>query len=138
MQALIDQVSDYTISTVGSMTLKVSADEASGMNDIDLAVAALGMLQKQTIGVRAMVRAEFKGVAGGIQFQGTADRQDFQSAYNHAKKSFAGATKTVGDLTLTFTFEPAVDIDDAQFAQIHTVVKNLAIKNTVMTVEVAK
>jgi hypothetical protein len=73
-----------------------------------------------------------------MQFQGIAARQDFQSAYNHAKKALGGATKVVGDLTLTFTFDPALDIGDAQFAQIHTVVKNLAMKNTAMTVEVAK
>jgi len=138
MQNLIDQVSDYTIRTVGTMTLKVSADEASGMGDIDLAVASLGMLQKQAISVRSTIRAEFKGLAGGLQFQGTADRQDFQSAYNHAKKALAGATKVVGDLTLTFTFDPALDIGDAQFGQIHTVVKNLAMKNTAMSAEVTK
>ena len=74
MQSLIDQVSDYTIQTVSTMTLKVSADEASGMGDIDLAVASLGMLQKQAISVRSTIRAEFKGLAGGIQFQGTAER----------------------------------------------------------------
>lgn len=138
MQSLIDQVSDYTIQTVSTMTLKVSADEASGMGDVDLAVASLGMLQKQNISVRSTIRAEFKGVAGGLQFQGTAERQDFQSAYNHAKKALAGATKVVGDLTLTFTFEPALDMGDAQFGQIHTVVKNLAMKNTAMTAEVTK
>ncbi len=138
MQSIIDQVSDFSISTVSGMTLKVSADAASGMNDIDLAVASLGMLQKQRISVRALIRAEFKGLAGGIQFQGTADRQDFQAAYNHAKKSLSGATKTVGDLTLTFTFDPAVEVEDAEVAQIHTVVKSLAMKNTVMTAEVSK
>ena len=138
MQSLIDQASDYTIHTVSTMTLKVSADEASGMGDINLAVASLGMLQKQAISVRSTIRAEFKGLAGGMQFQGTADRQDFQSAFNHAKKALAGATKVVGDLTLTFTFEPALDISDAQFSQIHTVVKNLAMKNTAMAAEVTK
>ena len=138
MQSLIDQVSDYTIQTVSVMTLKVSADEASGMSDIDLAVALLGMLQKQAISVRSTIRAEFKGLTGGIQFQGTADRQDFQSAYNHTKKALAGATKVVGDLTLTFTFNPALGIGDAQFSQIHTVVKNLSMKNTAMRAEVTK
>ena len=138
MQSLLDQVSDYTIQTVSTMTLKVSADEAAGMGDIDLAVASLGMLQKQAIHVRSTIRAEFKGLAGGMQFQGTAIRQDFQLAFNHAKKAFAGSTKVVGDLTLTFTFEPALDVGDDQFGQIHTVVKNLAMKNTAMTAEVTK
>ncbi|MBU1800851.1 MAG: ATP-binding protein, partial [Actinobacteria bacterium] len=138
MQNLIDQVTDYTIRTVTTMTLKVSADEASGMNDIELAVASLGMLQKQVISVRSTIRAEFKGLAGGMQFQGKADRQEFQSAYNHAKKAFSGATKVVGDLTITFVFDPGLDIEDGQFNQIHTVVKNLAMKNTAMTAEVTK
>lgn len=138
MQSLIDQVSDYTIQMVSTVTLKVSADEASGMGDVDLAVASLGMLQKQAISVRSTIRAEFKGLVGGMQFHGTADRQDFQSAYSHAKKALAGATKVVGDLTLTLTFEPALDIGDPQFGQIHTVVKNLAMKNTAMTAEVTK
>ena len=120
------------------MTLKVTADEASGTSDIDLAVASLGMLQKQHITVRATIRAEFKGVNGGVQFQGTADRQDFQSAYNHVKKAIAGAVKVAGEVTLVFRFTPALDITDAQFGQIHTVIKNLVMTSTTMTAEVTK
>ena len=120
------------------MTLKVTADEASGTSDIDLAVASLGMLQKQIITVRATIRAEFNGVNGGIQFQGTADRQDFQSAYNHVKKAIAGASKVAGEVTLIFKFTPPLDVTDDQFNQIHTVVKNLGMKNTTMTAEVTK
>jgi len=101
-------------------------------------VAALGMLQKQHITVRATIRAEFKGVNGGVQFQGTADRQDFQSAYNHVKKAIGGANKVAGEVTLVFRFAPALDITDAQFGQIHTVVKNLGMKSTTMTAEVTK
>ncbi|MEW1974615.1 DUF499 domain-containing protein [Microbacterium profundi] len=138
MQSLLDQISDFTVPTVSTMTLKVTADEASGTSDIDLAVASLGMLQKQHITVRATIRAEFKGVVGGVQFQGTADRQDFQSAYNHVKKAVAGANKVAGEVTLTFRFSPALDITDAQFAQIHTVIKNLGMKSTTMTAEVTK
>lgn len=138
MQSLIDQVSDFTIPTVSALTLKVSADEATGTSDIDLAVASLGMLQQQNISVRATIRAEYDGVAGGIQFQGSADRRDFQSAYNHAKKAIAGASKVAGEMTLTFAFAPPLAISDAQFGQIHTVIKNLAMKNTTMTAEVTK
>jgi hypothetical protein len=138
MQSLLDQISDFTVPTVSTMTLKVTADEASGTSDIDLAVAALGMLQKQHITVRATIRAEFKGVNGGVQFQGTADRQDFQSAYNHVKKAIGGANKVAGEVTLVFRFAPALDITDAQFGQIHTVVKNLGMKSTTMTAEVTK
>ena len=101
-------------------------------------VAALGMLQKQHITVRATIRAEFKGVNGGVQFQGTADRQDFQSAYNHVKKAISGAVKVAGEVTLVFRFTPALDITDAQFGQIHTVIKNLGMKSTTMTAEVTK
>src|SRR5699024_1553494 len=131
MQSLLDQISDFTVPTVSTMTLKVTADEASGTSDIDLAVAARGMLQKQHITVRAPVRAEF-------QFHRTADRQDFQSAYNHVKKAIAGANKVAGDVTLAFSFAPALDITDAQFGQIHTVIKNLGMKSTTMTAEVTK
>ncbi|MCT1803749.1 DUF499 domain-containing protein [Kocuria carniphila] len=138
MQSLLDQISDFTVPTVSTMTLKVTADEASGTSDIDLAVASLGMLQKHHITVRATIRAEFKGVNGGVQFQGTADRQDFQSAYNHVKKAVAGANKVAGEVTLIFRFSPALDITDAQFAQIHMVIKNLGMKSTTMTAEVTK
>lgn len=138
MQSLLDQISDFTVPTVSAMTLKVTADEASGTSDIDLAVASLGMLQKQHITVRATIRAEFKGVHGGVQFQGTADRQDFQSAYNHVKKAVTGANKVAGEVTLIFRFSPAPDITDTQFAQIHTVIKNLGMKSTTMTAEVTK
>ena len=138
MQSLLDQISDFTVPTVSTMTLKVTADEASGTSDIDLAVASLGMLQKQHITVRATIRAEFKGVNGGVQFQGTADRQDFQSAYNHVKKAISGAVKVAGEVTLVFRFTPALDITDAQFGQIHTVIKNLGMKSTTMTAEVTK
>ena len=138
VQSLLDQISDFTVPTVGTMTLKVTADEASGTSDIDLAVASLGMLQKQHITVRALIRAEFKGVTGGVQFQGTAERQDFQSAYNQMKKAIAGANKVAGEITLIFGFTPALDIADAQFGQIHTVIKNLGMKSTTMTAEVTK
>jgi hypothetical protein len=139
MQILLDAVSDYTIRTISILTLKVSADAASGTSDLDLAVASLGMLQKQTISVRSTIRAEYKGLAGGgIQFQGTAERADFQMAYGHAKKALTAATKVVGDVTLTFRFDPALDVDDPQFAQIHDVIKKLGMKNTAMTAEVTK
>ena len=138
MQSLLDQISDFTVPTVSTMTLKVTADEASGTSDIDLAVASLGMLQKQHITVRATIRAEFKGVNGGVQFQGTADRHDFQSAYNHVKRAITGAAKVAGEVTLVFRFTPALDITDVQFGQIHTVIKNLGMKSTTMTAEVTK
>ncbi|MFF4792958.1 ATP-binding protein [Streptomyces sp. NPDC001276] len=138
MQHIVDQVSDFTIQTISTLTLKVSADEATGTGDIDLAVAALGMLQKQNITVKSSIRAEFKGLNGGLAFSGTASRMEFQSAYNHAKKALAGATKVVGDLALTFAFTPALNVNDAEFNQIHSVVKNLTIQKTSITAEVTK
>ncbi|MFS1304688.1 ATP-binding protein [Streptosporangium longisporum] len=139
MQTLLDAVSDYAIRTIRTLSLKVSADTASGTSDIDLAVVSLGMLQKQTITVRSTIRAEYKGLTGGgIQFQGTAERADFQMAYGHAKKALTPATKVVGDVTLTFRFDPALDVNDPQFAQIHDVIKKLGMKNTTMTAEVTR
>ncbi|MFG2136583.1 ATP-binding protein [Streptomyces sp. NPDC048650] len=139
MQSLLDAVSDYTIRNISTLTLKVSADAASGTSDLDLAVASLGMLQRQTITVRSTIRAEYKGLTGGgIQFQGAAERAEFQVAYGHAKKALTAATKVVGDVTLTFRFHPALDVDDPQFAQIHDVIKKLGIKSTTMTAEVTK
>lgn len=138
-QHLLDQVSDYTITTISRLTLKVTADEASGMNDVNLAVAALGMLQKQAIRVRATIRAEYKGLAGGgLSFIGSAERQDFQAAYNHAKKALAGATKIAGDLTLEFTFAPVADVSAPEISQIHTVIKNLLIADATIAAEVSK
>ncbi|MFE8015142.1 ATP-binding protein [Streptomyces antibioticus] len=139
MQSLFDAVSDYAIRTISSLTVKVSADTASGTSDIDLAVASLGMLQKHTITVRSTIRAEYKGLTGGgIQFQGTAERANFQMVYGHAKKALTAATKVVGDVTLTFRFDPALDVDDPQFAQVHDVIKKLGLKSTTMTAEVTK
>ncbi|MFJ3824167.1 ATP-binding protein [Streptomyces nodosus] len=139
MQTLLDAISDYAIRTISTLTVKVSADAASGTSDIDLAVASLGMLQKQTITVRSTIRAEYKGLTGGgIQFQGTAERADFQMAYGHAKKALTAATKVVGDVILTFRFGPALDVGDPQFAQIHDVIKKLGMKSTMMTAEVTK
>nr|WP_240971672.1 DUF499 domain-containing protein [Microbispora sp. CL1-1] len=137
-QHIVDQVTDFTIQTISRLTLKVTADEATGMHDIDLAVAALGMLQKQSITVRSTIRAEYKGLNGGLQFMGTADRMDFQSTYNHVKKALVSATKVAGDLTLNITFQPAVAVNDAVISQIHTVIKNLQMQQTSMTAEVTK
>ena len=138
MQSLVDQISDFTIPTVSSLTLKVAADGASGTDDIDLAVALLGMLQQQDIRVDARIRAAYEGVTGGAEFRVTGGRRDFQSAYGHFKKALTGATEVVGELKLFFLFEPSLDIADAQFAQMHSVVKSLGLKSTAMTAEVAK
>jgi len=133
MQGLIDQISDYTLTAISLLTLQVSADEATGMGDIELAMAALGMLPQQEISVDATIRAEFKGLAGGMEFRGSGDRVEFQHAYLQIKKALAGSTKATGDVKLTFSFSPALDVSDAQITHIHSVIKNLAMKNTAMT-----
>lgn len=138
MQDIVDQVSDFTVQTVSTLTVKVSADEASGTNDVDLAVASLGMLQKQNISVKSSIRAEYKGVSGGLAFSGQADRLEFQAAYNNIKKALSGATKIAGDLALTFRFAPAIEVKDPEFVQIHSVIKSLTIQHTAITAEVTK
>ncbi|NKZ72026.1 hypothetical protein GTA09_21665 [Rhodococcus hoagii] len=118
--------------------MKVTADGDKGTSDLDLAVAALGMLPKYAITVKSTVRAEYKNVAGGLQFSGTAERMDFQSAYGHVKKALAAATKVAGDLTLDIAFEPAAGVDSPEIDHIHTVIKNLQIQHTQMAAEAAR
>ncbi|WP_454836898.1 hypothetical protein [Rhodococcus qingshengii] len=137
-QKIVDQVSTFTIRTVSDLTLKVTADEAKGTGDIDLAVAALGMLPKYSIAVTSTLVAEYKNLTGGLRFTGTAERADFQSAYGNVKKALSGAAKIAGDITLEVVFEPPVDIDTANISQIHAVIKNLQIKQTTMTAEVTR
>ncbi|NKR29286.1 DUF499 domain-containing protein [Rhodococcus hoagii] len=138
IQTLIDQVSDFTVTTIRRLTVKVTADGDKGTSDLDLAVAALGMLPKYAITVKSTVRAEYKNVAGGLQFSGTAERMDFQSAYGHVKKALAAATKVAGDLTLDIAFEPAAGVDSPEIDHIHTVIKNLQIQHTQMAAEAAR
>lgn len=137
-QQIVDQVADFTIQTISKLSVKVTADEAKGTQDLDLAVAALGMLQQYAITVRSTVVAEYKGVNGGLQFAGTADRADFQVAYNHAKKALAGATKVAGDLALELAFDPPVEVTSGTVVQLHNVIKNLQMQSTNMTAEVTK
>lgn len=138
IQTLIDQVSDFTVTTIRRLTVKVTADGDKGTSDLDLAVAALGMLPKYAITVKSIIRAEYKNVAGGLQFQGAAERMDFQSAYGNVKKALALATKIAGDLTIDIAFDPAVSVDSPEIAQLHTVIKNLQIQHTQMTAEAAR
>lgn len=139
IQTVIDQVSDFTVTTIRRLTVKVTADGDQGTSDLDLAVAALGMLPKQAITVRSTIVAEYKNVAGGgLRFSGTAERADFQSAYGHIKKALAAATKIAGDLTLEIAFDPPAPVDSSEVEQIRTVIKNLQIQHTQMTAEAAR
>lgn len=137
-QKVVDQVSDFTIRTVSRLTLKVTADEAKGTGDIDLAVAALGMLPKHSITVTSTFVAEYRNFSGGLRFAGSAERADFQSAYGNVKKALSGAAKIAGDMTIDIAFEPPVDIDASDIAQVHTVVKSLQIQQTAMAAEVTR
>lgn len=138
LQHIIDQVSDFSIQTVSRLSIRVTADDAKGTGDLDLAVAALGMLPKQTMNLKIQLVAEYKNVIGGLQFTGNADRTDFQSAYGHVKKSLTGANKVAGNLIVDITFEPATPVDSEEITQILTVVKHLQIQMTDMTAEVTK
>nr|WP_012476995.1 DUF499 domain-containing protein [Rhodococcus sp. NS1]ABI79395.1 putative protein kinase, ATPase [Rhodococcus sp. NS1] len=138
IDTLIDQVSDFTIRTIRRLTVKVTADSDKGTSDLDLAVAALGMLPKYAVTVKSTIRAEYKNVQGGVQFTGTAERADFQSAYGNVKKALASAVKIAGDLTLDIAFEPAVVVDSPEIEQIRTVIKNLQLQHTQMSAEAAR
>lgn len=138
IQTLIDQVSDFTVRTIRRLTVKVTADGDKGTSDLDLAVAALGMLPKYAITVKSTVRAEYKNVGGGLQFTGTAERADFQSAYGNVKKALAGAAKIAGDLTLDIAFDPAAGVDSPEIDHLRTVIKNLQIQHTQMSAEAAR
>ncbi|OZE26971.1 hypothetical protein CH278_25785 [Rhodococcus sp. 05-2254-5] len=137
-QKVVDQVSDFTIRTVSRLTLKVTADESKGSGDIDLAVAALGMLPKYSVTVTSTIVAEYKNLTGGLRFAGTAERADFQSSYANVKKALSGSTKIAGEMTLEIVFQPPVTIDTADIGQIHTVVKNLQIQQTTIMAEVTR
>lgn len=138
IQTLIDQVSDFTVRTIRRLTVKVTADGDKGTSDLDLAVAALGMLPKYAITVKSTVRAEYKNVGGGLAFTGTAERADFQSAYGNVKKALSGATKVAGDLTLDIAFDPAVAVDSHEIDHLHSVIKNLQFQHTQMSAEAAR
>ncbi len=138
-QQIVDQVADFTIQTISKLSVKVTADEAKGTQDLDLAVAALGMLQQYAITVRSTVVAEYKGVNGGLQFAGSADRADFQVAYNHAKKALAGATKVAGDPGPRPDVRPARrGHERGPVVQLHNVIKNLQMQSTNIAAEVTK
>lgn len=138
MQSIVDQISDFTITTVSRLSARVSADDASGIQDLDLAVAMLGMLPKHAITVTSRIVAEYKDVTGGLQFQATAERAEYQAAHTHLKKSLSGATKVAGTLTLDLRFDPATEVDGDDIAKLHDVIKKVQIKHVVMTAEVTK
>ncbi|HEY3903060.1 MAG TPA: DUF499 domain-containing protein [Streptosporangiaceae bacterium] len=138
IQSIADQVSDYSIKTVGRLAVKVSADDIKGTGDLDLLVGALGMLPKHSINVTADLVAEFSNVNGGLTFRGSAARADFQTAYGQVGRTLKAASKVAGTLAIDVTFAPPVTVESAEFSQVHKVIKELQIQHADLTAEVTK
>lgn len=139
IQKILDQVADFTIQTVSRLTLKVAADDASGTQDLDLAVAMLGMLPQHSITVTSGIVAEFKDVVGGLRFNANnAARADYQSVHTYLKKALTGATKVAGTLTLELRFDPPVTTDDDAITKLQDVIKKVQLKHVAMTCEVTR
>ncbi len=138
IQSIIDQVSDFTVTTVSRLIVKATADDVRGTGDLDLLATALGMLPKPAMTVTIDVVAEYPGVSGGLKFQGTASRSDFQALYGHLGKTLKSATAISGSLTIDITYAPPVVTDSAEFNPVAKVIKDLKIQHTDITAEVTK
>jgi hypothetical protein len=137
-QSIADQVSDFTVKTVGRCVVKVSADDVKGSGDLDLLVMLLGMLPKHAITVTTDLRAEYAGMNGGLMFRGTAPRSDFQNAYNSIAKTLKAASQIAGTLTVDIAFSPPVTIESGEFTHVHKAIKDLQIQHADLTAEVTK
>ena len=84
------------------------------------------------------VVAEYPGVTGGLRFQGSASRTDFQSLYGHLGKSLKAATAVSGSLTVDITYAPPVATDSGEVVPVAKVIKDLQIQHTEITDEVTK
>jgi len=138
IQSITDQINDFVIQTVASLTVKVTADDVRGTSDVDLLVAALGMLPKHAITVEADIRAEYSGFNGGLKFQGSASRSDFQALFTNISKTLKAAKVVAGAVILNIKFSPAVTPESGEWTQLHTVIKDLQIQNTDISAEVTK
>lgn len=138
IQAITDKVTDFTIQTITRLVVRTTADNVRGISDLDLLVIALGMLPRHHLTVTLDVAAEYPGLTGGLEFQGTADRTTFQSLYTHLGKTLKAAKAVEGGLSLEFIFTPAVTVSDQQWTQLHKVIKDLQIKHVEITAEVTK
>ncbi|WP_423463363.1 ATP-binding protein [Promicromonospora sp. MS192] len=138
MQQIVDQIADFTIQTISRLTIKVAADDASGTQDLDLAVAMLGMLPQHAITVTSQIVAEFKDVAGGLSFRASAARADYQAAHTHLKKALTGAIKVAGTLTLELRFDPPITPADDTITKLQDVITKMQLKHVAMTGEVTK
>ena len=138
IQSIIDQVTDFTVTTVSRLMIRATADDVRGTGDLDLLATALGMLPKPAMTVTVDVVAEYPGVTGGLKFQGSASRTDFQTLYGHLGKSLKAATAVSGSLTIDITYAPPVDTDSGEFVPVAKVIKDLQIQHTDITAEVTK
>jgi len=138
IQSIIDQVTDFTVKTVSRLVIKVTADDIRGTGDLDLLATALGMLPKPMMTVAVDVVAEYLGVTGGLRFQGSASRTDFQSLYGHLGKSLKAATAVSGSLTIDITYAPPVTTDSGELVPVAKIIKDLQIQHTEITADVTK
>ena len=138
IQSIIDQVTDFTVTTVSRLTIMATADDVRGTGDLDLLATALGMLPKPSMTVTIDVVAEYPGVTGGLRFQGSAARTDFQTLYGHLGKSLKAAAGVSGSLTIDISYAPPVATDASEFAPVAKVIKDLQIQHTDITAEVTK
>lgn len=138
MQSIIDQVTDFTVNTISRLTVKASADDVRGSGDLDLLAAALGMLPKAPMTVSLDVVAEFAGVSGGLKFNGSASRTDFQAMYTNLAKTLKAAAALSGGITLDVTFVNPVLPGSQEFAPIAKIIKELQIQNADISAEVTK
>lgn len=138
IQSIADQINDFTIRTLTRVSIKVTADDVRGTADVDLIAMALGMLPKHDITVEADLRAEYAGLTGGLKFQGSAARADFQAVFTNLTRALKAASVVAGALTLNVTFAPPITFESGEWTQLHKVIKDLQIQNTDITAEVNK
>lgn len=140
MQEILDSVSDFTVKTISSISIKTLADETKGTKDIDLLVAALAMLPAHEVIVQAELVAEYANwnPGGGITVSGSAFRADFQKSWTHVSKALTGASSVGGTLTLSFRFAKPEDVNGQPMQQLAKIIRELAIQYVDVSVEVTK
>jgi len=138
IQSITDQINDFTVQAVSSVSVKVTADDVRGTSDVELLATALGMLPKHDIMVEADLRAEYSGLNGGLKFQGSAARTDFQALFTNLSKTLKTAKAVGGALIVSVTFAPAVLLQSGEWTQFHKVIKDLQIQNADISADVTK
>lgn len=134
---LTDQITDSG-KTLTRLTISTVADEVIGLGDVNLLNSALGMLQQFDITMSADLTAEFDGITGEMEFQGSGSRADWQKLNTTLKPLLHAASSIAGDAKIAVEFNPPISTSDNQYTQFANVIKQLNITNTTMTAEVAK